>query len=34
VLERGALLPLARGEGVVVEAFEDSRIEWLAPSPC
>lgn len=33
VLEPGALLPLARGEGVVVEAFEDSRLEWLLPSP-
>ncbi|MBN8506640.1 MAG: DUF2917 domain-containing protein [Burkholderiales bacterium] len=33
VLGAGAVLGLARGEGVVLEAFEDSAFEWLEPAP-
>ncbi|WP_374660252.1 DUF2917 domain-containing protein [Inhella sp.] len=33
VLGAGALLELERGEGVVLEAFEDSAFEWLEPAP-
>lgn len=33
VLDRGQQMALARGEAVVIEAFEDSAIEWLEPGP-
>lgn len=33
VLQRGDTLPLAGGEAVVLEAFEDSAFEWLDPAP-
>lgn len=29
LLDAGAELRLARGEGLVIEAFEDSRFSWL-----
>ncbi len=32
VLHAGAEVLLARGDGLVLEAFEDSAIEWLEPA--